>query len=390
MPSSYFDHQQYKPTTYSRRPLYGSEATTNTLSRKRPRSSSRAPDIRRTPQSSQHDLTASDLSLDLESPASLVNTDYRLAGGLDTPGAWYTEAEERAQERDEELDHRPNRFAARHGTGIPSPPTTPRQADYELNFAKTHQSSITGWHVRSTAWALTGGLAGRIINFCWNTTFGGFQAGGGQKYSHSSQQPGARRDDEAESCASVSFPNTALSGSDAKYPDTVSRGGWVMVDRATDVQEDTSPLRKRSRASIAGGNRYASTTMSELDRTASYASPRLTAAGIPCSHARMYNNNHKGSPLTNRTARQVMNSPSRRQSSTASLLEPGSPVSPEIASYRRQKRKEDRIQDKSLQRLNTQLQDMIRQGQEALGTKIEVLAENDVDEGYYDQDTAWK
>lgn len=391
MPSSYFDQQQYRPTIYSRRPLYSSESTTSVLSRKRPRSNSRASDARRTPRSSQYDLSASNWSLDLESPASLVNTDYRLRGGLDTSDTWYTEAEERAQERDEEQDRRPDRFAARHEIGIPSPPATPRQADYRLNFDKTHQSSFTGWHIRSTAWALTGGLAGRIINFCWNTTFGGFQAGGGQKYGHPDEQPDKFQDDELAAHSSGSFPNTALVDFGAKAPDTGSRGGWVMVSRATELREDRSPLRKRSRASIAGGNRYASVAIPELDRTASYASPRSRPASMTSTHARTYSN-HRNSPSSSRKVRTVMASPSRRQSCTTAPQPPASPISPEIASYRRQKRKDDKLQDQSLRRLNAQLQDMIREGQEALGARVEVevLAGDDTDEGYHDQDSIWK
>ena len=41
------------------------------------------------------------------------------------------------------------------------------------------------------------------------------------------------------------------------------------------------------------------------------------------------------------------------------------------------KKKEEREQDESLRRLDRQLKDLIREGKEALGTKVEVEVEDD-------------
>ncbi len=66
-----------------------------------------------------------------------------------------------------------------------------------------------------------------------------------------------------------------------------------------------------------------------------------------------------------------MGSPSR-----AGALD--SPAAKEAARWAALKRKEEREQDESLRRLDRQLKDLIREGKEALGTKIEVDIEDDI------------
>lgn len=53
-----------------------------------------------------------------------------------------------------------------------------------------------------------------------------------------------------------------------------------------------------------------------------------------------------------------------------------------------ERKREERQADASIRRLNEQLKAMIKEGKEALGTKVEVLDELDVDmedEGYFEQ-----
>jgi hypothetical protein len=60
---------------------------------------------------------------------------------------------------------------------------------------------------------------------------------------------------------------------------------------------------------------------------------------------------------------------------------PESPAAKEAARWAALKKKEEREQDESLRRLDKQLKDLIREGKEALGTKIEVEIEDDVRTG---------
>jgi hypothetical protein len=55
-----------------------------------------------------------------------------------------------------------------------------------------------------------------------------------------------------------------------------------------------------------------------------------------------------------------------------------SPAAKEAARWAALKRKEEREQDESIRRLDRQLKDLIREGKEALGTKIEVEIEDDM------------
>ncbi|KAH9217159.1 hypothetical protein DL95DRAFT_387009, partial [Leptodontidium sp. 2 PMI_412] len=56
-----------------------------------------------------------------------------------------------------------------------------------------------------------------------------------------------------------------------------------------------------------------------------------------------------------------------------------SPAAKEAKRWATLKRKEEREADESIRRLDAQLKAMIREGKEALGTKIEVDIEDDLD-----------
>lgn len=65
-----------------------------------------------------------------------------------------------------------------------------------------------------------------------------------------------------------------------------------------------------------------------------------------------------------------------------------SPLSPETQRFMAERKREERHADASIRRLNEQLKAMIKEGKEALGTKVEVLDDLDVDmedEGYFEQ-----
>ncbi|KAL2403972.1 hypothetical protein ABEF95_001608 [Exophiala dermatitidis] len=120
---------------------------------------------------------------DALSPPPFVSTDYRMAGGgLDTQLAPGVQGEEDGHEYDYEADCRPSRFAAQHKS-FQSDSYFPLQStpQAEQRGKRRHSSnSPKGWG--KTVWALTGGIAGKVFNFCWETTFKGFYAGGGNGY----------------------------------------------------------------------------------------------------------------------------------------------------------------------------------------------------------------
>lgn len=360
------------------------------------------------------DQAASASSFDCASPTPLVNTDYVLFGGMDTPGAWNCQREEGAGLYDAEQDYRLNRFASR-----PSDTSQP-QVD-----TPSSSRSLSGWHLRRAAWAVTGGLAGKIFNFCWNTTFRGFSAGEGQTYpadtSPQSAQhgPNDNSDNFLKKRYSKGIPGsyprnslpTGVSGptspnyNDQPPDNSATKNNWVFVERNNTLAADGSPVRKRSKASIAGSGSARQNTSHPIDtyrthHTASYASPRSRATSSALPHSRIYSTNGPTSLSSKRQKTSLLAaSPSRRHVSLYQPpSQPQSPISPEVQAYKRQKRRETKKQDESLRRLNAQLQGMIREGQQALSSKIEVIESStsghdrdydhdyDTDEGYFDDD----
>ncbi len=98
-------------------------------------------------------------------------------------------------------------------------------------------------------------------------------------------------------------------------------------------------------------------------RGASFASPRSSAA-------------NSGSRIPRATG-----SPTNGLRMSGAAPAPESPAAKEAARWAALKKKEEREQDESLRRLDKQLKDLIREGKEALGTKIEVEIEDDVRTG---------
>ncbi|RDW90467.1 uncharacterized protein DSM5745_02242 [Aspergillus mulundensis] len=192
----------------------------------------------------------------------------------------------------------------------------------------------------------------KVWDFCWSGPFRGFYAGGGRGYPLDLPQPSL--DDDRENRPSstpypISIPprSSSLSPTPAEKP-TVSvpgeypleageealRGSWVIVQSEGAASHSMPSNRPRSRKSHA---------------------PRRVV--------------HRRSP-SRRTL--IPHSPF-----SAPAKPHESPVSVETQRYLAKQRRLEREEDASLQRLNRQLQAMIKEGRQALGTRVEV--EDDMD-----------
>ncbi|EHY59073.1 hypothetical protein HRR83_001658 [Exophiala dermatitidis] len=270
---------------------------------------------------------------DALSPPPFVSTDYRMAGGgLDAQLASGVQVEEDGHEYDYEADCRPSRFAAQH---------KPFQSDSYFPLSSTPQAeqrgkrrlssnSPKGWG--KTVWALTGGIAGKVFNFCWETTFKGFYAGGGNGYQLQvdsgcdsktwTQQVGISQQDVFQNDYSASqdrarertpvpggFPEdqpnfiedymsnpspSRMNGAGPKFSyaatptlqrgvSSASRNEWVVVgeedqdqedDNQDSISRDASPVRKKSRASTA--SLYARPALTARQASGS-ARPRMSS-----------------------------------------------------------------------------------------------------------------
>ncbi|OAL35098.1 hypothetical protein AYO20_05575 [Fonsecaea nubica] len=406
------------------------------------------------------------------SPPPLVNTNYRIAGGLDTPTALDMQKEEDAHEFDYEADCRPNRYTNQKSLHPAESyfPQTPAPDRCRRNKRRLSPPAPPTKTWGKTVWALTGGLAGKVFNFCWNTTFKGFYAGGGGGYTFDMGPADAgtsgmwteidakndvfRNADASNDAMRLVRERTPVPGgfpgnspefiedymsrlsvqprqentsTPSAIPDqdspSISRyNSWVVVDGANPGSPltESSPVRKKSRASTA--NLYASRPSSALRHpshtvsrprltprssthrsSASYASPRVSmcastsSAGptqhqswIPVPTASAIDQRQSSDKLSRRpsgipSAHRASLSTSRRQSSASATTSPKQ--SPEIRKFEQKLRRKEAKQDATMNRFNMQLQAMIKEGQAALGSRIEVedyQNDRNVDEGYFD------
>lgn len=192
---------------------------------------------------------------------------------------------------------------------------------------------------------------------------------------------------------------------------------WVVVPPApTKPPAQPTPSKARN-PMIRGPARYSMPTASSGRRTAFGSAPRPASRAnsgfgaisstprrpILASHASNTSSrlSHAGSPALNRSQgasyaspRGSPNSKIPRPTTPSRGARPGgapgsavlsplthgiteSPAAKEAKRWAAMKRKEDREADESIRRLDAQLKAMIREGKEALGTKIEVSIEDD-------------
>ena len=380
-------------------------------------------------------------SPDAESLAAFTNTKYTLAGGLDTPSVMRLEAEERHETDLRELDYRQNRLTriARQGS-TSLIPRTPASAAHTVKDGRkrAHSSEQLGWGRALVD--LVGGVAGKVFNFCWNSTFRGFQAGGGQAYRFDSDTPSiveqstwmdiGEKDDvfnqryEAHHYQHTTpvpgqYPEDGFINDYMLHPEahraeelatpssyggrTPLRGGsWLLVGNKDGLDQDCDsahsdhrilrPTKPKQRRPVLGtsfsaaGNRprltpcrpsLAGSPGSHLNRPASFASSR-SSPGRSCP---VDSGSSPTRTADHRRSRSSMASP-RRTTEIGSRQSFTTPASPDVQRFEKKIRRKEKREDESIQRLNRQLQDMIKEGKEALGTKFEIEDDLDEDEGY--------
>jgi hypothetical protein len=333
--------------------------------------------------------------LEAPSPAPLVNTDYVFAGGL--PSSRYAAEDDHIAEFEKDL--RPGRFARTISTRSESyfPRTPMTGADHGGKRLRL-STPRGGWG--STVWHYTGGVAGKAINFCWTVAFSGFHAGQGQGYSMDVGTPVVVPgpvdlsstndvfDDKYQGSCGTPLPGSfpTEESSDIRQelydqlPTPTAKSNWVMVEAPDMNKSETSPARKRARPSTA--NLYSTSKPKSrpmLSRprmhtrnSASFTSSRASLAGRPTQDTERPQS--AGSDRLHQRSRSSVASP-RRDSGTCT------PKSPDVIKFEKKLHRQSQRQDDSMKRMNQQMQDMIKEAQQALGAKIEVV-DDEEDEGY--------
>ncbi|KAK5062770.1 hypothetical protein LTR84_004845 [Exophiala bonariae] len=401
---------------------------------------------------------------DEPSPAPFVSTDYRFAGGVATPADLNAQRAAYERECEYENEYRPNRYGSQqppshHPTGsyFPQTPSIPQTGD------NLSQSDRNGW--RKSVWALTGTVAGKVFNFCWQgaTSFKGFYAGGGNGYNfdvgtpavtskewtevnpqedvfhHDYDVPRRRRERDSTPVPGE-FPSEQpefvedYTSQPWKYSNNnddtptarpgipPARNSWVVVNGPSTESRDTSPVRKKSRASVAPLSASARSSPRNLNSNSSLiARPRLSSrssgnkssASVASPRASLatgengHGHTKSRAPLS--TSASLVDGTTRRQSNRASLASPrrqssnsvsvpvvGAQPSPEVRKFEQKMRRKEAKEDESMRRLNERLKAMITEGKQALGSKIEIVddggvdEEIDYDEGFVDGEEAWE
>ena len=300
---------------------------------------------------------------DFTSPAPLVNTDYRLAGGADIRPTRLERPEVSA-----ELDYRPNRYRERTLT---SPvdvsvdsltssdvavPGKSRKRSYGDSPSLVSYRSNEGDHpqLSTASWSRTViDVVGKVWSFCCSGAFRGFYAGGGRGYDFPTSPPSRVEENTCQPTPRMRKSEAFAADIDnrrdqtpipGQYPDDEIQRNWVVIPSGKDQ-------------GFFNGDGPSVTATSRAQRGSPGAVHRRRRSGVP----------RLGKRTVASAARP--STPSKMQASPATSK---SPMSAETQRHAAQMRRIEREEDASLRRLNKQLQDMIKEGKQALGTRVEV------------------
>lgn len=337
------------------------------------------------------------------SPAPLANEDYALAGGFDTPGLaasserlGYYDTGDMRHVRGGWDDTAGEHAAQGCFNGADGP--LARERNGKGRSTNTVESPGLG----SLLLGLVGGVAGKMWDICLNSVpFRGFYAGGGPGYAlHNTDLPYIHEPyPHASTPLPGQYPHDDFLGDfeqdaspvrPSKRLHTSTGSSWVLVDRPETQDTShrlsarktsatlTAPLSPQPSASRAS-NRRSLIPVSRRSLAASATGSPEPARSSPQAHTRRASLAPTRSPTTHICTHSRANSRnSLGGSSSGSPLKRSSPL---------QRRDKDVVgTDKSMKKMSRQVQDLIREGQAALGTRVEIEEDASglraVDEGY--------
>lgn len=351
---------------------------------------------------SESALSSAMISPRVMSPVPFVNTQYKLAGGLDTPTGAFALAMDRSDTyaTSPELASRGGRGWNR-GSGTSSdsyfPQVSPLLGREANGRPRQHAPKTTrvGWG------KAVYNVAGKVWGFCRDNAFRGFYAGGGQGYrmqatpqlmscEQSTWEELEEKHDALHSASEVisipgCFPDKDF------IPDYMSQNHTVPSRPAKKIQREQGE-----------GDLRANWVMIDGDSPSRAFSPtRISARKVPAlsSPGRRPLSRAGRRPIlpSSRPSTSFAGSPGLRSDRPASFASSRSPVttpkheSPanlEVQRHAARIRKRELEEDAHLKRFNQQLKTMIKEGKEALGTTFVIEDEADcmIDEGYAEGD----
>ncbi|EED20749.1 conserved hypothetical protein [Talaromyces stipitatus ATCC 10500] len=303
-------------------------------------------------------------STELEGPSLLINTDYILANGGEDQRQ--LDLKDRREKLAEEVDYRPNRYRYNSLLGDQQPALTAGNKDVgsrkrshsEATEMTTQQipapsSTTPGWGRAVFT------VVGKVWDFCWTNAFRGFSAGGGNSYQVSTPTPAPKEASTWQATSQLTsdtaHESTSIPG---QYPDEDAeqlrdKETWVFVPESSSL------------------NLFAqSPSSTQFSRKI----PRRITAHRPQSRRSPVNPQR---PITKRPtlhgSRPISNSPlSPTGCPSTPQKQPTSPTRLSGPRFAAQVRRREREEDASFQKMNDQLKALIREGREALGSRVEV------------------
>lgn len=336
------------------------------------------------------------------SPAPLVNTQYRLAGGLDTPTGAFALAMDRndSYATSPELPLRGGRGWGR-SSGVSSdsyfPQASPLLAREVNGRPRYHssRSSRVGWG------KAVYNVAGKVWEFCRANAFRGFYAGGGQGYHvQTTPQLMSCEDgvwEELEEKGDVLNSAREITSIPGCFPESEYIADYMSQNHTTPsrpakkIQREKGESDLRTDWVMIGGpspSRSSSPTRISARKVPALSGPGrrpmsragrrpILSASRPCSSFAGSPGLRSDRPASFASSRSPITTP--RHDSTVNL---------EVQRHAARMRKRELEEDAHLKVINQQLKAMIKEGKEALGTTFEIEDEVDcmIDEGYAEGD----
>lgn len=280
------------------------------------------------------------------SASPLISTDFRQPSGEE----YHASAE---------FDYRPNRYRESF-----LPPSLDASVDSLVTDGNSRKRSRRDSNIASpttdlpspatrVGWGRTViNAVGKVFDICWSGAFKGFYAGGGQGYDMHAGSPAQFAPSwQAGPSSSTEKDRIFRTPIPGQYPDEEIDRSWVVVPT-----DSTDPF---GHGGLDGTD---SPSAQRARRVHQASSPRRRQAVMP--------------RLGKRPNLSVRPSTPTRNTALPSPRSQNGPGSAEMQKHAARMRRKEREEDASIQRLNKQLQAMIREGKEALGTTVEV---DDVD-----------
>ncbi|MCJ1284580.1 hypothetical protein MMC26_003913 [Xylographa opegraphella] len=341
------------------------------------------------------------------SPPPFVNTRYKLAGGLDTPSAALASGFDPSASTPDLAFRRGGRnYGSRHTPEDYFGDTSSALARERNGRSRTQFESrpSDGWG--KAVVSAVSGVAGKVWEFCKAGAFHGFYAGG----SHGqSSQPSSSCSQTIQTTQSSIWQDlspstshifdatshshtTSLPGGfpdadflpeymshPSKRPKPSPSSSWVLVPSHVPLSRETSPSR------LAARKLPSSASTPSARRPASRAGLRRPV--LPASRPSLTYSPHTNRPASSASTRSPLPSPKRQAHERAQSYGtevgadgyavdlPASPISVEAQKFAARARRREKEEERALQGFNERLRAMIREGKEALRTRVEVEME---------------